>query len=64
MLGDNRRPYILKQTYTFQQQVCLRMRDLPLPPGIRQLSVKGINALELVLGPCCFSTTLKNHCRE
>ena len=38
--GGNTKLYTLKQTYSFQLQICLSMYDLLLSLGIRGLSVK------------------------
>ena len=39
MSGGKETPYALKQTCTFQPQVCLSTYDLQLPPG-----TEGLNA--------------------
>ena len=38
--GGNKRSYVLKQTCTFQLQVCLSVYDLLLPPDIKGIMSK------------------------
>ena len=37
--GGSKRSYVLKQTYSFQLQVCLGRYDLLLPPGMNGLNI-------------------------